>query len=142
MADDRLTKSRKASKNDPPDILARTFAFGERVSALCDYLRRSKVYSSDRTRQLDRAASSVGALVEEAQGAESRKDFVHKLSIAQKEARESFYWLRRVLAAKVLPERRLEGLVDEARQIKLVLAAIINSTKRNASDDKNDDSDE
>ena len=80
--------------------------------------------------------------MEEAQGAESRKDFVHKLSIAQKEARESFYWLRRVLAAKVLPERRLEGLVDEARQIKLVLAAIINSTKRNASDDKNDDSDE
>jgi four helix bundle protein len=69
-------------------------------------------------------------MVEEAQGAESKRDFVHKLSIAQKEARESHFWLRQLADADVVPQARLADLVDEGRQIKLVLAAIINATKR------------
>jgi hypothetical protein len=71
----------------------------------------------------------VGALTEEAQAAESRKDFAHKLGIALKEARESHYWLRQLRRAEVLPRDQLDSLVQEAKEIKLVVGAIIASTK-------------
>lgn len=111
--------------------MERTFHLGRRVDALCRHLREHRIVPGHRISQLERAGSAVGALVEEAQGGESRKDFLHKMSIALKEARETFYWLRQLLAANVMPAARLEPLTDEARQIKLVLAAIVNSTREN-----------
>jgi four helix bundle protein len=67
-------------------------------------------------RQYLRSATSIGANVEEAQAAESRPDFIHKMGIAQKEARESLYWLRLLRASGIVPEisylradRRVEG---------------------------------
>jgi four helix bundle protein len=58
-------------------------------------------------KQFLRAACSIGANIEEAQSAESRADFVHKLGIAQKEARESSYWLRILGESDLVPRRRL-----------------------------------
>jgi four helix bundle protein len=86
-------------------------------------------------RQLERAGTAVGALVEEAQGAESRKDFVHKMSITHKEARESHYWIRQVHGTGVVSPERIEALMDEARQLKLILAAIVNSSRKRRDDD-------
>jgi four helix bundle protein len=79
----------------PVKIRERAFAFSLRAIKLYQYLQKQK----DGTgwvigKQFLRAACSVGANVEEAQSAESRADFTHKLGIAQKEARETLYWPR------------------------------------------------
>ena len=83
-------------------------------------------------RQFLRAATSIGANVAEAQSAESRADFVHKLSIAQKEARESLYWLQVLERADILAPARLADLRNETDEIIAILAAIILSTRQNA----------
>jgi four helix bundle protein len=80
------------------DLKERTFQFGVRVLRFASVLPRT-VIAVELTRQLIRAATSVGANVEEAEGAESRRDTAHKMAIARKEARESRYWLRMILAA-------------------------------------------
>src|SRR5260370_40828423 len=60
---------------------------------------------------------SVGANFEEAQGAESRLDFAHKLQLALKELREATYWLRVIAKAGTLPFPRLAPLIDESNQL-------------------------
>jgi four helix bundle protein len=57
-------------------------------------------------RQYLRAATSIGANVEEAQSGESRADFIHKMGIAQKEARESLYWLRLISASELFQKMK------------------------------------
>lgn len=77
-----------------------------------------------------RAACSIGANVEEAQFGESRADFVHKLGIAEKEARESLYWLRLTSSSGIIPAAKLAPLIKETEELIAILAAIILSTKR------------
>src|SRR3989440_9335090 len=80
--------------------------------------------------QLLKAGTSVGANVEEAQAGQSRPDFISKNSIALKEARESHYWLRILIAADIMPEKTLAELRDKAEEIKLILGSIVVRTKR------------
>ncbi len=77
-----------------------------------------------------KAGTSVGANVEEAQAGQSRPDFISKNSIALKEARETHYWLRLLIAAKILPENKLAALRDEAEELKRILGSIVVSAKR------------
>jgi four helix bundle protein len=72
----------------------------------------------------------VGANVEEAQAGQSKADFVSKMSIACKEARESHYWIRLLAAAKVVPESRLTNLLDEANQLVAILTSVIKNSKK------------
>ena len=81
-------------------------------------------------RQYLRAASSIGANVEEAQAAESRADFIHKLGISQKEARESLYWPRVLAASELVPSERIEPLTRETEELLNVITSIILNTKR------------
>ena len=83
-------------------------------------------------KQFLRTVTSIGANVAEARAAESRRDFVHKLQIAQKEASESLYWLRLFSEAAILPTDRLAGRTRETDEILRVLVAIARNTKRNA----------
>ncbi len=82
-------------------------------------------------KQFLRAATSIGANLIEAQSGESRKDFVHKLSIAQKEARESKYWLTLILRGKILAADLVSPLYEETNQLIAILTRIIVSTKQN-----------
>lgn len=82
------------------------------------------------TDQLLRSATSVGANYEEAQGAESKADFVHKFQIALKEIRESYYWLR--VVEKSMPSLGLHTLIDEARKIRAILSKSIATAKGTA----------
>lgn len=85
------------SATDSPvqPITERTLAYALRAIALTRHLlERKDPAAGILARQYLRASTSVGANVEEAQAAGSKADFIHKLSIAQKEARESLYWLR------------------------------------------------
>jgi four helix bundle protein len=84
--------------------------------------------------QLLTSGLSVGANFEEAQAAESRNDFVHKLQIALKELRESSYWLRVISRAGLLPSKRLEALVDESGQLIRMLSKAVARAKGKARD--------
>lgn len=113
-------------KSDLPD---RTFAFAERIVRLCIHLEQNGRVSTTLATQLLRSGTSVGANVEEAGSAESRKDFVHKYSIACKEARESHYWLRLLAASEVLTKERLDPLIGEANELIAILTTIIKKSR-------------
>jgi four helix bundle protein len=79
--------------------------------------------------QLLRSGTSIGANVEEGQAGQSRADFLSKLSIACKEARETHFWLRLLAATELVPEPRLTELLNEANQLVAILTAVIRKTK-------------
>jgi four helix bundle protein len=118
----------KAEPKAPFDIKGRTFLFGVRVVKLVGRLPRN-VAGLEIGRQLIRAGTSVGANVEEAQSGESKRDFVHKMGIAAKEAREARYWLR-IIEATLLQDFEVDSLVHEADELVRILATIINKSKR------------
>ena len=112
----------------PYDIRERTFQFAVRVLQAIrqlpdDPATRVVAY------QLAKSATSIGANVEEADGAESRRDFVHKMSIARKEARETRYWLR-VVRAAILDNKGFTALEQESDEIVRILSAIIASANK------------
>ena len=115
------------------DIQERCFAFAVQVVRLCRDLDKQPGTSRTLAGQLLRAGTSVGANVEEAQAAQSTADFINKLNIALKEARETHYWLRLLIASNVLPAERVVALRDEADELKRIIAAIIVSTKKGQS---------
>lgn len=80
-------------------------------------------------KQFLRAATSVGANTEEAQDASSRKDFVHRMSVALREAREARYWLRIMQKTGMAPPDRLNSLIQEAGEIYAILSAIVRKSK-------------
>jgi len=75
-------------------ITDRSFEFAVRVVKLCKYLEAQDRVSRTLANQLLRSGTSIGANVEEAQAGQSKADFIAKMSIARKEARETHYWLR------------------------------------------------
>jgi four helix bundle protein len=67
--------------------------------------------------------------VEEAQAGESGADFIHKYGIAQKEARESLYWLGLLTESEIIPIRRLRPLMKETEELYAVITAMLRSAK-------------
>jgi four helix bundle protein len=80
-------------------------------------------------KQYLRAATSIGANIEEAQAGESRPDFIHKLGIAQKEARECRYWLHLLAESGIVGKEKLQPLRRETEELIGVITAIIVNTK-------------
>ena len=111
------------------DICDRTFAFAVRVVKLCRYLDEQTGVCRTLGKQLIRSGTSIGANVEEAQGGQSRADFLSKISIACKEARETLYWLKLLESAEVVSDDRLKEIKAEANELVGILTAIIKSTK-------------
>jgi len=97
----------------PRDIKQR-IEFALRIVKLCQYLDKQPGVPRTLAYQLLKAGASVGANIEEAEPGQSRPDFISKNSIALKEARECHYWLRLLIAAKIMPEKRL--LNSETKQ--------------------------
>ena len=113
----------------PQDISERAFEFAVRVIKLCQVLDEKPGVSRTLANQLLRSGTSVGANLEESKGGQSRADFLSKVSISLKEARETHYWLRLLLAADILPERQLTPLLDEANQLVAILTTIVKKLK-------------
>ena len=112
-------------------ITVRTFNFAVRVIKLAQFLDKKPGVPRTLANQLLRAGTSIGANVEEAQGGQSRADFIAKMSIALKEARETLYWLRLLQAAELCSENQLAELATEAYEIVSILVAIVTKTKGN-----------
>jgi four helix bundle protein len=121
---------REPRDDGEPDIAARSFQFALRVVRLCEVLMKRSDVGRVIGRQLLRSGTSVGANVEEAQAAQSRADFVCKMSIALKEARESLYWLRLLRESGCLPAELLADLTGESTSVTNILGAIVRSCKR------------
>ena len=112
------------------DIRERTFEFAVRIIKLCQHLDKKPGVPRTLSGQLLRAGTSVGANVEEAQAGQSRADFISKNAIALKEARESHFWLRLLIAVKIMPESKVADLRDEAEEIKKILGSIVVSARK------------
>jgi four helix bundle protein len=78
-----------------------------------------------------RAWSSAGANYEEARGAESRADFVHKLGVAWKELREARYWLRLIHRAELVKRTRIASLMQEADELNAILSKSLVTARKN-----------
>ena len=80
-------------------------------------------------RQLVKSGTSIGANVEEATGAFSKDDFIFKMNIALKEARESNYWLRLIRDAGLMKEIDIQEILEESENLKNILSAIVKTSK-------------
>lgn len=112
-----------------PGIVERTIAYSIRIVKLYRALERDSV-GRVLGKQLLRSGTSVGANVHESQVAQSTADFLAKLYIAFKEARETAYWLRLVGETSLVSQNRLKPLCDETEQIVRILSSIILTTKQ------------
>ena len=122
----RPTKAKQAKR--PEEIQARTYRFALRIVMLARALPRD-IAGSVLGRQVLRSGTSIGASCEEAKAAQSRADFIHKMMVALKEARETLYWLRLIGDSELVRPSRLSNLVTEADEIVCILTSIVRKAK-------------
>ena len=113
----------------PQEIGERAFAFAVRAVKLCQTLDEHPGTSRTLSNQLLRSATSIGANLQESKGGQSRADFLSKVSIALKEARETHYWLRLLIAADIISKKQLSPLLDEANQLVAILTTIVKKVR-------------
>ena len=118
-------------KDETKKLLERTFNFGVNCLLFLNNLLKKEKYRVPKY-QLAKSSTSVGANYEEAQAGESKKDFIHKIGIVLKEARESNYWLRVIEAVsgddKNIDLISLQNLISESIEFKKIFTTIkINS---------------
>ena len=116
------------NRDVPYDICERTLRFAVRVIRA---VRRLPQDAATRVvaHQLVKSATSVGANVAEANGAESPRDFIHKTGISRKEARESHYWLR-VVRAAILDSDEFASLEQESDELVRILSTMIENARK------------
>lgn len=109
----------------PPNaILELSFRFAVRIVAFTHELESLKKYNL--AKQLFRSGTSIGANVQEAQGAESLNDFIHKMKVAYKEAEETMYWLKICEASENYPNPL--NLLQDNHELKKILGKILSSS--------------
>jgi len=113
----------------PNVILDKSFDFAVKIVKLADLIREQKQF--ELANQILRSGTSIGANVQEAQRAESDKDFVSKMSVASKEANETSYWLRLLRAANIISDETFDTLNADANEIIRLLISIIKSKQAN-----------
>ncbi len=110
------------------DLEERTAKFGEDVIDFCKKIQKNNINSSIIS-QLIRSSTSVGANYCEADCAESKRDFEHKISICKKEAKESKHWLRMVAKAAPSLSNEARRLWKEANELTLIFIAIVRNSR-------------
>ena len=116
--------------DEKQDIQERTLSFAIRVVKLCQFLSEQDGVTKVLYKQLIRSGTSIGANVREAQSAQSDRDFLHKLEIALKEARETEYWLIILIEADLVSESRIKLLKQESEEIIKILVVITKKIKQ------------
>lgn len=112
------------SDKTPRDIKDRSFEFAVRVLKMTKSLPQNQV-NKILIIQVIRSATSIGANVEEAQGAHTKIDFAHCLNISKKEARETYYWLKLIIELNPIFGKRLNFLLEENLELIKILTAIV-----------------
>ncbi len=110
-------------------ILDKSFQFAIRIVNLYKFLVAEK-NEYVMSKQLLRCGTSIGANISEAQNAQSRPDFLSKLNIALKEATETKYWLRLLVATDYLTEEQYRSIYADSVEIEKLLVSIVKSVKQ------------
>ena len=106
----------------------KSFAFAVRVVRLCQHVQQEK-REHVLSKQLLRSGTAIGALIREADQAESRAGFVHKMSIALKEANESEYWIQLLKETGYIDARGAESIGSDLTEILKLLVAIVKKNR-------------
>ena len=109
-------------------IRDKSFAFALRIIKMYQFLcdnKREFILS----KQLLRSGTSIGAMVREAEHAESKADFIHKMAIAQKEANETDYWIELLFHSEYIKEDSYNSIISDIQEINKILSSIIITTK-------------
>jgi len=110
-------------------VAEKSFKFAARIVRLCQYLEtRKREYTL--SRQILRSGTAIGALISEAQYAQSKADFVNKMHIAIKEANETLYWLRLLHETDYLNPIEFNSLRSDNEELIKLLTSIITSSKK------------
>jgi four helix bundle protein len=113
-------------RNDRENVIVdKSFNFAIEIVKFCELLEENRKYVI--SRQLLKSGTSIGANVREAQNAESKADFIHKIKIAAKEADETEYWLLICKNSQSYPYN--EKLLDDLTEIIKILSKIISTSK-------------
>lgn len=111
-------------------VKEKSFTFALQIVSLYKYLineKREFVLS----KQVLRSGTSIGAMIREAEHAESRADFIHKLSIALKEANETEYWLELLNQSDYIESEQFNSIFPKINELNRLLISIIKSSKKN-----------
>jgi four helix bundle protein len=133
---DELKTTQHSAFSTHNSIVDRSFAFAVRIVKLCRFLEKQDRVSRTLANQLLRSGTSIGANTEEAQAGQSKADFIAKVSIARKEARETHYWLRLLKESEIVPESQLSEIIREADEIIRILTAIVKTSQARNTNDK------
>jgi four helix bundle protein len=119
-------------------IQQKSYQFALKTIKLCRLLRDQKEFTL--SQQLLDSGTSIGANVEEAIGGASKKDFIAKMNIACKEARESNYWLRLLRDSNTCPAIDLNEIIQDSEALKKILHSIVKSSRSNGTSGSNQNS--
>jgi four helix bundle protein len=108
------------------DLENRCLEFSKQVIKLCKTIKQDAV-NKPLINQVVRSAGSIGANYIEANESLSKKDFIHRVKIARKEAKETAFWLENL--KEITPEKQVDNLLDEATQLKKILSSIVEKSK-------------
>jgi len=111
------------------DIQERAFEFARRIVRLYQHLEKRGATGRTLGRQVLRSGTSVGANLEEAEAGQSRADFIAKSSIALKEARETYYWLRLLVACELGPSEQINPRIAESNELIAILTTIVKKAR-------------
>ena len=110
-------------------VKEKSYGFAIRIIKLCIWLKEHRHYEI--SSQVLRSGTSIGANIEEASASHSRKDFLHKMSIASKEARETNYWLRLLRDSEILSDKQITELILDSEELIKMLTSIVKTGKSN-----------
>jgi four helix bundle protein len=113
-------------------VLEKSFNFSVRILKLYRFLLKQDRSLEPILKQILRSGTSIGANITEAQNASSTKDFINKLNISLKEARESEYWLNLIKASDIIDEKSFKSLQADCKELIKLLIAIIKTAKSNS----------
>lgn len=124
-----INKNRKVG-NHAFDLEDRTLEFAKRIIRMCKVLSDNTV-NSKLIDQIIRSAGSIGANYREANDSLGKKDFLMRMKIARKEAKETEFWLNLIIEANKGMELKMNGLLKESIEIKKILSSIIIKSENN-----------
>ncbi len=117
------------TKNKPNPLKDKSFQFALKIIQLYKYLTEDK-REFIMSKQLLRSGTSIGANIREGQNAQSKPDFIHKFSIAQKECDETLYWLELLHQSEYLTEKEFRSIHSDATELLKMLRSFILTTKQ------------
>ena len=110
-------------------VYEKSFKFAIRIVNLYKYLCKQK-NEYILSKQVLRSGTSIGANIKEALQAQSKKDFLSKINISLKEASETDYWLKLLVATNYIDDNISKDILDECKELNKILASIVKTTKQ------------